>query len=104
MIKRKICVCKRLSLNALRCVNNEYRTLASGERTRNLVVKIDMARGVNEIELIHFAVFCLVVKLNGVRLDGDAALTLKLHIIKDLSLHITLCNRACKLQKSVGKR
>ena len=104
VVERKIGVCKRLRLHALRGVHDEQRALAGGKGARDLVIKIHMAGSVYKIELVFFTVFRRVIKLYGARLYGDAALALKLHIVKYLLLHIALFNRLCQLQKAVGKR
>ena len=54
MIHREVGVGKGLGLNALRSVHHKYRSLACGERTGDLVIKIDMARGIYQIKLVGF--------------------------------------------------
>ena len=103
MVKRKICVCKRLRFNPLRRVHNQQRTLARGKRARNLVIKIDMTGGVDKIQDIVLSVLSLVVKAHGARFYRYSALTLKLHIVEQLLLHFAAFNTARELQKAVGK-
>ena len=63
-----------------------------------------MARGVNEVQHIGLTVLGFVVKTNGPCLDGDAALTLKIHVVEDLILHDALLDRTAQLDEPVGKR
>ena len=104
VFQREICVCKRLRLHTLRGVHDEHRALARGERAGDLVVEVHMARRVDEIERVGFAVFGLIGQADGARLDGDAALALKIHIVKDLLGHFALLHRAAQLDEPVGQR
>jgi len=61
-----------------------------------------MPRGVNQIEKIVFPLI-LIRHLDGVALDGDSTLTLKIHIVKDLVLEIPRINGPGHLKKPVGK-
>ena len=90
VLDRKIRIGKRLRLDALRRVDNQNRALARGKRTRHLVVEIDVAGGVDQIELIFLAVVGAVGQRHGARLDGDAAFALDVHIVENLVLHIAL--------------
>ncbi len=103
MVERKICVGEGLSLNALRSVNNQKRTLARGERTRNLIVEVNVTRGVNEIELICFSVLRFVIKLDGVGFDCYSALAFKVHVVKQLLGHVSFCNGIGQLKEPVGE-
>ena len=103
-VQRKVSVCKRLRLNALRGVNDEHRTLARCQRAADLVVEVDMTRSVDEIQHISLAVLGLVVETDGSCLDGDAALTLKIHVVEDLILHDALLDRTAQLDEPVRQR
>ena len=63
-----------------------------------------MARRVDEIERVGFTVSGLIGQADGARLDGDAALALKIHIVKDLLGHFALLHRAAQLDEPVGQR
>ena len=71
--------------------------------TRHLIREIDMSRCVDKVKGIAFAIACLVLHLNGVALDSDTLLALKIHIIEHLSLHLTLIQRVCLLQQTISK-
>ncbi len=45
-----------------------------------------------------------VVEADGVRLDGDAALALKVHVVQNLRLHVAPGDGARQLQQPVGQR
>ena len=81
-VNREICVGKRLRLNTLRSVNNEYRALTCRERTRDLVVKVDVTWGVDQVKKIFFAVVGVVNNAYGACLYCNAAFAFKLHIVE----------------------
>ena len=89
VVEGEVGVRKGLSLNALRGVDYQHRALAGGKRAGDLVVEVNVTRGVDEVEHIFFAVLGGVVELHGVRLDGDASFTLKIHFIEQLRRHVT---------------
>ena len=49
MIQRKIYIRKCLRLDTLRCIDNEQRAVACGKASGNLIVEVNMARGVNHV-------------------------------------------------------
>lgn len=61
MLERHVDVRKRLRLDALRRIDDEQRALAGRQAARNLIRKVDMARRVDEVELVLLAVLALVV-------------------------------------------
>ena len=63
-----------------------------------------MARRVDEVQYIDLAVVGAVIQTHGARLDGDAALTLELHGVEDLVLHLALFNGVALLQQPVCQR
>lgn len=104
MLERHVDVRKRLRLDALRRIDDEQRALAGRQAARNLIRKVDMARRVDEVELVLLAVLALVVQTHRLRLDGDAALTLDVHVVEDLRLHLALRQCARILDQAVGDR
>ena len=50
-----------LGLDALRCIDDEQRAFAGGERARDLVGEVDVAGRVDEVELIGLAVVALYI-------------------------------------------
>ena len=62
-----------------------------------------MSRSVNQVERIFRAVLH-VVHLDGVALDGDAALTLQIHVVQHLGLHVLARHRVGDFQQTVGQR
>ncbi len=100
----KVGVGQRLRLDALRGVHDEHRALAGRERTRDLVVEVHMARRVDEVEDVVLPVFRVVEQRHGVRLDGDAALALQIHVVEDLVFHFAQRHGVGLLEDAVGKR
>ncbi len=49
-----------------------------------------MAGSVDKVENVFLAIAVAVVYLNGMALDGNAPLTLQVHVIENLVLHVPL--------------
>ena len=79
MVECKIYIGKRLRLYALRRIDDEDRAFAGRKGTRDFIVEIDMPWGIDEVQLVGFAVLIRVVQAHRLFFDGDAALTLQLH-------------------------
>ena len=103
MIKGKIHVSERLSFYALSCVHDEYRTVTRRQRPGDFIVKVDMAGRIDQIENILFPVVSLVYRPDSLCLDRNSPFSLQIHIIKDLTLHFTLCEKAGHLNDAVGQ-
>ena len=61
-----------------------------------------MSRSVNQVQGIFLAVLH-VVHLDGVALDGDAALALQVHVVEHLGLHVLASHRVGDFKQSVGQ-
>jgi hypothetical protein len=90
VMQREVGIGESLRLHALRGVHYQQRAFAGLQAARHLVGKIDMARGVDEVQLVHYAVVGAIVEANGVSFDGDAALAFEVHGIEDLFHHFAL--------------
>ena len=95
---------ERLGLDALGRIDDEERALAGGERAGDLVAEVDVAGGVDEVELVGAAVAGGEGHADGLGLDGDALLALQVHGVEHLRGHIALRDRAGLLEKPVGER
>ena len=93
-----------LRLDALSGVHDEHRALASGQRTRDLVSEVDMARRIDQVELIRLTIVGVIGHANGIRLDRDAALALDIHGVEQLRLHIALVDGMGELEDAVTDR
>ena len=93
-----------LRFHALRCVDHQQRALARGQRPRDFIAEVHMPGRVDQVELIRLAIGRGIHHADRMRLDGDAALALQVHRVQHLRLHLARCQRAGKLQQTVGKR
>ena len=100
----KVGVAQRLRLNALRCVDDQKRAFARRKRPRHFIVEVDMAGRVDQVHLIGLPVVGLVFHAHRARLDGDATLTLQIHVVQQLLLHLALGDGLALLQQPVGQR
>jgi hypothetical protein len=88
LLDREIRVRERLRLDALRGIDQQDRALAGRERSAHLVREIDVARRVDEVELVGLAVAAPPGHAHRTRLDRDAVLALELHRIEQLVAHL----------------
>ncbi len=93
-----------LGLDSLGRIYHQKRPLTCGEGARNFIGEIHVPRSINQIETIGFSIFGRVAQGHGVSFDGDPALTLQIHGIKKLGLHIPLRDQPSDLQKPIGQR
>ena len=92
-----------LRFHTLACVNDQKRALARGQRTRDLITEVHVARCINQIELVDVAVARLVHHAHSMGFDGDATLPLQVHIVEDLGLHLAIGHRAGQFQQPVAE-
>ena len=104
LLVREVDVRHRLRFDALRGVDDQQRAFARGERARNFIGEIDVARRVREVQPVLLAVLRGVTHRDRVRLDRDAALALEIHRIEELILLLALLDRAGALEQTIGKR
>ena len=62
LLDRGVAVGDGLRFDALRGIDHEQRALAGRERARDLVGEVDVARGVDEVQLVGLAVARLVLR------------------------------------------
>ncbi len=101
MVERQIGIGQSLGLNALGGVHDQNGALAGGQAAADLIAEVHMPRRVDEVERVILTVLRMIGKADGAGFDGDAVLTLKIHIIKNLFCHISAVHRPAKLNKAV---
>ena len=100
----KVRVGQRLRLHALRRVDEQQRPFTRGQRPRDLVGKIHVARRIDQVQHVLLAVVGRIRQADRVRLDGDATLALEVHAVEHLRLHLARLERASHLEKTVSQR
>jgi hypothetical protein len=105
-VDRLVDVGQRLRLDALAGVDDQQRAFAGAQRTRHLVGEVDMAGRVDQVQDVILAVLGAVVEAHRLRLDGDAALALDVHVVEHLLLagHLAGVEAAGELDEAVGER
>ena len=104
VVERLIDIGQGLRLDALGRIDHEQRAFAGREAAVDLIGEIDMARRVDEVQLVDLAVARVIIEAHGLRLDGDAALALDIHGIEHLLLHLPRRQAPAKLDQPVGER
>ena len=62
-----------------------------------------MSGGVDKVENVFFTVGSRVIYADGTSLDRDSALTLKVHVVKELFFHVPFRHTVGKFKDTVGK-
>ena len=93
-----------LRLDALRGVDNEHRAFAGGQRARDLIGKVHVARRIDQIKLIRLTIVGVIGNADGIGLDRNAALALDIHGVEQLRLHVALVNGMGELEDAVTDR
>ena len=104
LLGRRVAVGDRLRLDSLRRVDDEQRAFAGGERARHLVGEVDVARRVDQVEVVDAAVARRVGERRRLRLDRDPALALEVHRVQHLGLHLPVGEAAASLDEAVRER
>ena len=86
----------------LRRIDQQQDAFARCHRPRHLIVKIDVAGSVDQVEHVLFA-FVAVGDRGPVGLDGDAHLALKVHVIEELVAHLAFADGPGELENSIGQ-
>ena len=104
VLEREIEVRDRLRLHSLRRIDHHQRPLAGHQGAPDLVGEVDVAGGVDEIELVEGAVLRPIVEAHRVALDGDAALALDIHVVEHLVAEAAFLHRPARLDQSIRER
>ena len=70
---------------------------------QHLVVEVDVARRIDQVEEVDVTVRRLVVHRDRAGLDRDAALALEFHVVEQLLLHQPLLDGVRQLEHAVGQ-
>jgi hypothetical protein len=104
LLDGRVAVGNRLRFNALTGIDHQQRAFTGRQRATDFVGEVNVARGVNEVQLVVDTILGFVIQGNAVGLDGDPALTLKVHGVQYLGFHFTLGQAAAHLDEAIGQR
>lgn len=103
MLGRQIGIGEGLRLHPLGGVDDEDGPFAGREGAGDLVAKVHVPGGVDQVEGIGTAVRRVVVQGDGVGLDGDPPFPLEIHAVEELVLHIPQFDRPGLFEDTVGQ-
>ena len=104
-LDRQVRVGDGLGLDALRGVDDQQRALARRQRPRDLVGEVDVARRVDQVQLVGLAVPPgLVEDADRLGLDRDPALALEVHRVEHLGAHRARIDGVGQLEDPIGQR
>ena len=103
-IDRLVGIGQRLRLDALGRIDQQQRALAGAQGPADLVGEVDVARRVDQVQLVVFPIFRLVGEPDGLGLDRDPTLALEIHAVEHLALHLARLEPAAALDDPIGER
>ncbi len=103
MIQCQINIRQCLCFDSLRRIHNQDRAITGSKASGYFIVKIDMSWRIDQVKNIFFSVAGFIYNSNSLRLNRDTTLTLKIHIIQYLRLHLTLCQGTGLLNNTVSQ-
>ena len=104
MLQGHVYVRQCLGLDPLGRIHHQKRPLTGRQAPGYFVGKIHMPRRIDEVQLVNLAVFRRIFKTHRLRLDGNAPLSLQIHGIQHLRLHLPCRDRPRPLDEPVGQR
>ncbi|MBA7715193.1 hypothetical protein ES703_124234 [subsurface metagenome] len=102
-INGQVGIADGLGLHPLGRVHQQQGPFAGGQTAGDLVGEVHVAGGVNEVEGVILAIGVAVDHPDGVGLDGDPPLTLQVHVVQHLGLHLLAGQGVGQLQEAVGQ-
>ena len=103
MVQCQINIRQCLRLDSLCSIHDQDRTITGSKTSGNFIVKIDMSWCIDQVKDIFFSIVGLVYDSNGLGFNCNTTLTLQIHIIQYLRLHLTLCQCTCLLNNTVSQ-
>ncbi len=103
VVHRQVGVGDGLGLHALGGVDQQDRPLAGRQAARDLVVKVDVAGRVDQVQLVDLPVE-RVIDRDRPGLDGDSALALQVHVVEQLLAKLARRDGARLQEELVGQR
>ena len=99
-----VAVGDRLRFHALGRIDHQQRAFAGGQRAADFVGEVDVAGGVDEVQLVGLAVLGRIRQRHRLGLDGDATLALDRIGVEHLRLHLARLQAAAQLDDAIGQR
>ncbi|KAG1259707.1 hypothetical protein G6F66_014472 [Rhizopus arrhizus] len=104
LLDRGVAVGHRLRFHALGGIDDQQRALAGGQRAADFIGEVDVARGIDEVQVVGLPVLGQVRQRHRLRLDRDATLALDRVGVEHLRFHLTGLQATAELDDAVGQR
>ena len=97
---RRVSIGDCLSFNALERIDQQQSSLAAGQRTRDFVMKVDVAGRVDQVELI-LVLTAFELHHDRAGFDRDAAFAFQFQVVEQLFLHLARADGAGFFQQPI---
>ena len=103
MLNGKVGVGQGLGFNALGGIHHQQRPLAGRQRAGDLIVKVHMSGGVDQVKIVHLPVLCGILQPDSPGFDGNAPFPFDVHVVQKLFFHVPLGHGTGQLQNPVSQ-
>ena len=101
MIQCQIYISQSLGLYTLSRIHHKNGTITSRQASGYLIIEIHMTRSIYQVKDVLLPVPGLINDAHSLGLNGYSPLTLQIHIIKHLGLHLSACKKSRHLNDPV---
>ena len=102
-LQGRVAVGHGLRFHALAGVDHQQSAFARRERSTDLIREVDVAGGVDQVQVVDLPILGFVLEGRGLRLDGDAALFLDVHRVEHLLAHLAVRQTAAAGNDPIGQ-
>ncbi len=99
-----VAVGHRLRFHALGRIDHQQRAFAGGQRAADFIGEVDVAGGVDEVQMVGLPVLGQIRQRHRLRLDRDATLALDRVGVEHLRFHLAGLQATTELDDAVGQR
>ena len=103
VIQCQIYIGQCLGFDPLCCIHYKDRSVTGSQTSGNLIVKVYVSRGIDQVKNIFLPVFCTINGTDCLGFDGDPTLPFQFHVVQHLLLHLSLGEKASHLNDRVSR-
>ena len=103
VVQRQIDISQSLGFHALGRIDYQHGPVAGRQGAGYLIVEIDVAGCIDQVEYIFLPVVRLVNRTDRLGFDRNAPLPFQFHVVQHLILHLPLGQKAGHLDDAVGQ-
>ena len=103
VVECQIDIGEGLRFDPLSGIHDQHCPFTGGQRAGDLVSEVHMSRRIDQVQFVGHTVMGFIINPNRCHFNCNAALTLDIHRVKELLLHMPPLHGPGKLQQAVGQ-